>query len=93
MSKFAKVVPIHKAKSTEELTNYRPVSLLPIFNKIFETLLHTRLTSFLEKHNIIFEHQFGFQTNKSTSLAILDLYNQPVRAIELKQYSCCIFLD
>ena len=47
MLKFAKVVPIHKAKSTEELTNYRPISLLPIFTKIVEKLMHTRLTSFL----------------------------------------------
>ena len=93
MLKYAKVVPIHKAKSTEELTNYRPVSLLPIFNKILEKLMHTRLISFLEKHNIIFEHPFGFQKKKSTSLAILDLYNQLVRAIEHKHFSCCIFLD
>ena len=52
-----------------------------------------RLTIFLEKHNIIFEHQFGFQKNKSTSLAILDLYNQLIKAIEDKKISCCIFLD
>ena len=55
--------------------------------------MHTRLTNVLEKHNLIFEHQFGFQKNKSTSLAILDLYNQLVRAIEHKKFSCCIFLD
>ena len=87
------IKPIHKAKSTEELTSYRPISLLPIFTKIFEKLMHTRLTSFLEKHNVIFEHQFGFQKIKSTSLVILDLYNQLVRAIEHKQFSSCIFLD
>ena len=71
--KFAKVVPIHKGKPREELSNYRPISLLPISNKIFDKLMHIRLTIFLEKHNIIFEHQFGFQKNKSTYLAILDL--------------------
>ena len=91
MLKFAKVVPIHKAKSTEELTHYRPISLLPIFNKIFEKLMHTRLISFLEKHNIIFEHQFGFQKKKSTSLAILDLYNQLVNAIENKSFHAVCF--
>ena len=65
MLKFA---PIHKAKSTEELPDYHPVSLLPIFNKIFEKLMHTRLTSFLEKHYIIFEHHFGFQKLSSLLL-------------------------
>ena len=93
MLKFAKVVPIHKTKSTEELTNYRPISLLSISIKVFEKLMRTRLTSFLDKHKIIFEHQFGFQNNKSASPAILDLYNQLVRAIKHKKFSCCIFLD
>ena len=93
MLKFAKVVPVHKAKSTEEVTNYHPISLLPIFNKGFEKLMHTRLTSFLKKHNIIFENRFGFQKNKSTSLTVLDLYKGLINAIENKKLSCCIFLD
>ncbi len=54
--------------------------------------MHIRLTDFLVKHNIIFELQFGFQ-KKSTSLAILDLYNQLANAIEDKKFACCIFLD
>ena len=93
MLKFAKVVPMHKAKSTEDLTNYRPISLLSIFNKSFEKLMHNRLVSFLVKHNIILEHQFCFHKNKSTSLASLDLYNQLINAMENRKISCCIFLD
>ena len=93
MLKYAKVVPIHKAKSKQEVTNYRPISLLPLFNKIFEKLMHIRLIKFLELHKIIFKHQFGFQKEKSTSLAILDLCTQLVEAIENKKFSCCIFLD
>ena len=93
MLKFAKVVPVHKVKSTEEVTNYRPISLLSFFNKVFDKLMRTRLPSFLKQHNIIFEHQFGFQKNKSTSLAILNLYNELITAIENKKLLCCIFLD
>lgn len=92
MLKFAKVVSIHKAKSNEELMNYRPISLLPIFNNIFEKLMHTMLISFLEKRNIIFEHQFRLQKNNEP-LAILDLYNRLINAIEHKKISCCICLD
>ena len=55
--------------------------------------MHTRLTSFLEQHNIIFERQVGFQKNKSTTLALLDLYNERINAMENKKLSCCIFLD
>ena len=91
--KFAKVVPVHKGKSQLEVTNYRPISLLSIFNKIFEKLMHNRLVKFLDQHKIIFEHQFGFQKNKSTSIAILDVCSQLINAADDKQSSCCIFLD
>ena len=93
MLKYAQVVPVYKGKSQLEVTNYRPISLLPIFNKIFEKLLHARLIQFLDMHKIIFNHQFGFQKNKSTSLAILDVCTQLVNAVENKQFSTCIFLD
>ena len=93
MLKYAKVVPVYKGKSQLEVTNYRPISLLPIFNKIFEKLMHARLIKFLDMHKIIFNHQFGFQKNKSTSLAILDVCTQLVNAVENKQFLTCIFLD
>ncbi len=91
--KFAKVIPIFKAKSRLEVSNYRPISLLPIFNKIFEKLMHKRLTTFLDKHDVLFAHQFGFQKSKSTTQAILDLCNQLTNALNKKEISCCIFLD
>ncbi len=89
--KFAKVIPIYKAKSRFDVSNYRPISLLPIFNKIFEKLMHKRLTNFLEKHNVLFPHQFGFQKNKSTTHAILDLYNQLTLAIDKKKHLAAYF--
>eukprot|EP00493_Phyllostaurus_siculus_P017159 UN17421 len=61
--KFAKVIPIYKAKSRFDVSNYRPISLLPIFNKIFEKLMHKRLTNFLEKHNVLFLTNLALQKN------------------------------
>ena len=55
--------------------------------------MHSRLVNFLEKQKILYPHQFGFQKQKSTSLAILDLYNKPVETIQNKKSSCCVFLD
>ena len=75
------------------MCNYRPISILPIFNKIFEKLMYSKVTDFITKHNIIFPHQFGFQKLKSTSMAILDVRSELVDAIENKKFSCCIFLD
>ena len=45
--KIAKVIAIHKKGSTDNPSNYRPVSLLSVFSKIFEKLMHKRLYSFL----------------------------------------------
>ena len=47
----------------------------------------------MDEHEILFKHQFGFQKDKSTTLAILDLYTKLVENIEGKRFSCCIFLD
>ncbi len=91
--KYAKVIPIFKANSKFEVCNYRPISILPIFNKIFEKLMYSRVSDFITKHNILFPHQFGFQKHKSTSMAILDVCSKLVDAIENRKFSCCILLD
>ena len=91
--KFAKVTPIYKSKSKLECGNYRPISILPIFSKILEKLMNSRLVKFLGINDIIYKHQYGFQENKSTSLAILELQSQLINNIEKGLFSCCIFLD
>ena len=53
--------------------NYRPISLLPIFSKIIEKIIYTRMYDFLEKNNLLHNKQFGFRTNYSTSYALTSL--------------------
>ena len=91
--KLAHVTPIHKGNSRMAVTNYRPISVLPNITKIFEQIVHKRVYDFLILHNIIYEHQFGFQKNKCTSLAFLDIYSELIKSIENKDFSCYIFLD
>ena len=91
--KCAKVTPIHKSKSNLECGKYRPISLLPIFSKILEKLMNSRLVRFLTKNDIIYKDQYGFQENWSPSLAILELQSQLSNNIEKGLFSCCIFLD
>ena len=55
--------------------------------------MNVRMVKFLNKNKTIFEHQYGFQEKKSTSLAILDLQSQLTNNIENKIFSCSIFLD
>ena len=71
--KLAKVVPIHKKNDIYHPGNYRPISLLSVFNKLLEKLMFYRIYSFLEKFNILFEHQFGFRQKYSTVLALIEI--------------------
>ena len=91
--KLAQVIPIHKKESVTCLSNYRPISLLSIFNKILESLVNKRLLSFLNKHDILFQNQFGFRTKHSTMHAALSITDKVQKSIEEGQYSCGIFLD
>lgn len=58
--KIANVIPIHKKDSRLSISNYRPISLLSIFNRLLEKLMANRMINFLEKNNVFYENQFGF---------------------------------
>ena len=91
--KIVKVVPIHKGGSTQDVNNYRPISLLSIFDKIIEKLMHIRLYSFLEKHNILFHNQFGFRKKNSTVYALTQITETIKESIDGGKYGCGIFID
>lgn len=67
---IAKITVLFKSGDRNNFSNYRPVSILPIFSKALEKVLHIRLIKFLDKHNVITACQFGFQKNKSTELGL-----------------------
>ena len=91
--KVARVTPGHKAGSRYLIDNYRPISNLPLFSKIFEKLTHIRVMSFVEQHGLLSDSQFGFQKGKSITHAALKLTTLIVGAYHLKQYCACFFLD
>ena len=68
--KLGKITRIHKKGPKNEVSNYRPVSTLPIFGKIFEKIIYSRLYSFLTDHNVLSNTQFGFRKHHSTSYAV-----------------------
>ena len=71
--KVVKVIPIHKGGSTQDINNYRPISLLSIFDKIIEKVMHKWLYSFLENNDILFHNQYGFRRNNSTVFALIKI--------------------
>jgi len=74
-------------------SNYRPISLLSQFSKILEKLFEIRLDSFIKKHKLLNDHQYGFQANRSTEMAVIELVEKITSAIEDKNYSVGIFKD
>ena len=68
--KLGKISPIHKKENEELLKNYRPVSTLPIFGKIFEKIIYSRLYSYFTSKGILHDKQFGFRKHHSTSHAL-----------------------
>jgi len=74
--KEAKVIPVYKSDDETDPGNYRPISLLSIFNRIFEKLNFPRLKSFFDKNNVLFKAQYGFREKHSTQHVILDTGNK-----------------
>ncbi len=91
--KHAKVIPIFKNDDETDPSNYRPISLLSIFNRIFEKVMYKRLKNFLEKYNILHENQYGFREKRSTQHAIIDIVNQIQTNMDKNMYTCGIFID
>ena len=87
------VSPIYKKGDPQLLDNYRPISTLPIFSKIFEKLIYTRIYDFLVAKNVLYEKQFGFCRNHSTSHAINYSIKYIADKIEQKKHVIGIFLD
>ena len=66
------ITPIFKKKGSKlDMQNYRPISVLPMMSKIFEKCIHKRLIDFCSHFSIINPNQYGFQTGKSTELAVI----------------------
>ena len=71
--KLVKIIPIHRGGSTQDVNNFRPISLLSIFDKMIEKFMHKQLYAFLEEQNILFQNQFGFRKNNSTIYALTQI--------------------
>lgn len=91
--KASKVVPIHKAGDKTNCDNYRPITLVNAFSKILEKIVYQKLTLHLERNNLIYKHQYGFQRGKSTEHALLHIINTAATALNENKYCIGIFLD
>ena len=91
--KIAKVTALHKGGDMTDADNFRPISILPQINKIFEKLIHQRLLSFLKKYKILSAQQFGFLKRHSTSHSLTCLYEKLIQNLENKLDTAVLFVD
>ena len=85
---MAKVIPIFKSDDNKDPNNYRPLSLLSCFNRIFEKLVYKRMISFIEEENILSTSQYGVRQGHSTEHAILDIVSRIQSNIDAGAFSC-----
>jgi len=92
--KIGKITPVYKNKGKKQcFDNYRPISTLPIFGKIFEKLIYTRLYSFFLTQNFMYSKQFGFRKGHCTSHALNYSVNFLTEAVSRNKHLIGIFID
>jgi len=91
--KLARVVPIHKGGSKTDVSNYRPISLLTSFSKIYEKLMHRRIVTFMETHDSFYEMQYGFRSGRSCEHALLSAQNILLSNLNKNQISLLLLID
>ena len=91
--KIAKVIRIFKSGEKSLIENYRPISLLPVFSKVIEKLIKTRIVSFINRHDILYDRQNGFRKKRSTIYPLIDVITQCNDNINSGNLSCVIALD
>ena len=80
--KKANIIPVHKKGCKQNKCNYSPISLIPIFGKIFEKLLFDAIYNHLSKHELITPHQSGFRHGESTINQLLLITHNIYRAFD-----------
>ena len=91
--KLAKVIPIYKKNDRTDPSNYRPISLLSILDKILEKLINKRVTSFLDAHKILYKYQFGFRPNHSTVQAVVEIADNIISEVNQGYLVAGIYMD
>ena len=89
----AKVIALFKKGNSELASNYRPISLLPLFSKVFERIMYNKLYTFLTANNILYPLQFGFQKDRAIDHALIGMTEMIRLTLDNKRFGCGIFVD
>lgn len=87
------VSPIFKKGDSNNLSNYRPISVFPILSKIFEKIMHDKMLSYLSSINFFSKNQFGFLPGSNTENALVEFTNFIYNSVDSNRETLAIFLD
>lgn len=91
--KQATIIPIFKSGNQKEVSNNRPISLLPLLAKLIEKIIHTRLLNFLNRTDFFTPLQCGFRPNLGTNDSIASLLNYTYNQLNNNNPVSAIFFD
>ena len=91
--KIAKVTLILKFGAKDNVSNYRPISILPVSSKVLERIIHNRVQKHLDSKGLLYEKQFDFQRNNSIEHFMLQLRRDITSSFEKGEYTLGVFID
>ena len=91
--KVAQILPIYKKDNEHQISNYRPISLLPILSKIFEKVIFKQLHTFFKDNNVYYNSQYGFRESHSTEHAVIELTDRIIMQLDSKNSPLAIYMD
>ncbi|XP_075163349.1 uncharacterized protein LOC142235983 [Haematobia irritans] len=80
--KMAKIIPVSKVNTASNLSEYRPIALLPIIDKVYERILHRQLSRYFEENNLLSPFQFGFRKGSGTEEAVVNVVNNICKGLD-----------
>lgn len=87
------VTPIEKTRGTNKCEEFRPINSLPLYEKVFEKIVHTQLEEHLENNEIIIENQSGFRKGHSCEAALNMVLTSWKETMSRRKSILCVFLD
>ena len=91
--KIANIKPIHKKKNTDDISNYRPISILPTLSKIFERAATDQIVTYLESNNLINRNQHAYRKGHSTQTCLVEITNLLYEHMDHGKYTGIASLD
>ena len=91
--KISKVISFYKKDDNTNMSNYRPIAVLPSISKIFEKVILLQLTKYLDENNLICEKQYGFRKNHSTEYAALHTVDFLNYQLDKNKIHVSVYLD